>query len=134
MWISTSAELEAESLVSPMESRRSGAGACRSKASETLPPMAPCWEFEAGAAHAGGQLYNWVMLRRWGPVHGMYGTLDAELEVQRTIKRAEVTALLCLLTAIIGHGDNKGIINGLWRGEMKRIGPKARGADLWFFF
>ena len=24
-----------------------------------------------------------------GPMHGVYGTLDAELEVQRTIKRAE---------------------------------------------
>ena len=24
------------------------------------------------------------------PMHGMYGTLDAELEVQRTIKRAEL--------------------------------------------
>ena len=32
-----------------------------------------------------------------GPTHGMYGTLDAELEVQRTIKRAELTAFLCLL-------------------------------------
>ena len=25
-----------------------------------------------------------------GPMHGMYGTLDAELEVQRTIKRSEL--------------------------------------------
>ena len=32
-----------------------------------------------------------------GPVHGMYGTLDAELEVQRTIKRAALTAFLCTL-------------------------------------
>ena len=32
-----------------------------------------------------------------GPMHGMYGTLDAELEVQRTTKRAELTAFLCLL-------------------------------------
>ena len=32
-----------------------------------------------------------------GPVRGMYGTLEAELEVQRTISRAELTAFLCLL-------------------------------------
>ena len=29
-----------------------------------------------------------------GPLFGMYGTLNAELEVQRTIKRAELTAFL----------------------------------------
>ena len=28
------------------------------------------------------------------PLHGMYGSMDAELEVQRTIKRAELTAFL----------------------------------------
>ena len=27
--------------------------------------------------------------------------------------------------------DNKGIIDGLWRGERKGIGPKAGDADLW---
>ena len=27
-----------------------------------------------------------------GPMHGMYGTLEAELEVQRTIKRSELTS------------------------------------------
>ena len=35
----------------------------------------------------------------FGPLHGMYGSMDAELEVQRTIKRAELTAFLCLLKA-----------------------------------
>ena len=47
-----------------------------------------------------------------GPVHG---TLDAELEVQRTIKRAELTAFLCLLQKVVGpikvRVDNKGIID-----------------------
>ena len=38
-----------------------------------------------------------------GPMHGMYGTLEAGLEVQRTIKRAELMALLCLLKKVIGH-------------------------------
>ena len=28
------------------------------------------------------------------------------------------------------HVDNKGIIDGLWRGERKCIDPKAGGADL----
>ena len=54
-------------------------------------------------------------------MHGMYGALGAELEVQRTIKRAEVTAFLCLFRKTVGpttrHVDNKGTIDGLWRGE-----------------
>ena len=28
------------------------------------------------------------------PLHGMYGSMEAELEIQRTIKRAELTAFL----------------------------------------
>ena len=31
-----------------------------------------------------------------GPLHGMYGSMEAEYEVQRNIKRAELTALLVL--------------------------------------
>ena len=31
-----------------------------------------------------------------GPLHGMYGSMEAEFEVQRTIKRAELTAFLLL--------------------------------------
>ena len=46
---------------------------------------------------------------------GCWGTLDAELEVQRTIKRAELTAFLCLLRKAIGptmvHVDSKGIFD-----------------------
>ena len=57
------------------------------------------------------------------PMHGMYGTLDAELDLQLTIKRAELTAFLCLTRKAIGptmvHVDNKGIIDGLWRREMR---------------
>ena len=52
------------------------------------------------------------------PMRGMYGTLEAELEVQRTIKRAELTAFLCLFRKAIGptmvHVDNEGIIEWLW--------------------
>ena len=47
-----------------------------------------------------------------GPMHGMYGTFIAELEEKRTIKRAGLTAFLCLFRKVIGpttvHVDNKG--------------------------
>ena len=29
------------------------------------------------------------------------------------------------------HGSSEGIIDGLWRGAMKCIGPTAQDADLW---
>ena len=35
-----------------------------------------------------------------GPLQGMYGSM--ELEVQRTVKRAELTDFLCLLKKVIG--------------------------------
>ena len=61
------------------------------------------------------------------PMHGMPGTLDAELEVQRTIKRAELTAFVCLFRKAIGptvvHVDSKRIIDGLRKGDMSCIGP-----------
>ena len=57
------------------------------------------------------------------------------LEVQRTIKRAELAAFMFFLRKAIGpalvHVDNEGIIDDLWRGEMKCIGPKTKDADLW---
>ena len=65
-----------------------------------------------------------------GPMHGMY-----EFEFHRTIKRAERTALLCLLRKASGpmmvRVYNKGVIDSLWRGEKNCIGPKAKDADLW---
>ena len=70
-----------------------------------------------------------------GPLHGMYGSREAEIAVQRIIKRAELTAFLCLLKKIVGpskvHVDKKGIIDGLLRGERKCIDPKSGDADLW---
>ena len=68
-----------------------------------------------------------------GRMHGMCGTLEAGLEVQRTIKRAELTAFSCLLKKNIGatkaHVDSKGIIDGLWkrRDEMYLRESKRRG-------
>ena len=46
----------------------------------------------------------------------MYGSMEAELEVQRTIKRSELTAFLCFLKRVIGPTKvyaDKGIIDGL---------------------
>ena len=57
------------------------------------------------------------------PLHGMCGSMEAEFEVQRIIKRAELTAFFCLLKKVIGplkrHVDNKRIVDGLWRGEKE---------------
>ena len=68
-----------------------------------------------------------------GPLHGMYGSVEAEFEVQRTIKRAELTAFLCLLRKVCGpikvHVDNKGTIDG--KGEKECIKPGTGDADLW---
>ena len=86
----------------------------------------------------------WVPLEKWracgwavvqldydeemGLLHGMYGSMEAELEVQRTIKSAEMTAFLCLPKKVIGpikvRVDNRGIIDGLMK-------PRAGDADLW---
>ena len=45
------------------------------------------------------------------PLHGMYGSMEAGFEVQRTIKREELTAFFCLLEKGIGpikvHVNNK---------------------------
>ena len=51
-----------------------------------------------------------------GPLHGMYASMEAEFEVQRTIKRAELTAFLCFLRKVSGpikvHVDNKEYLMG----------------------
>ena len=69
-----------------------------------------------------------------GPLHGMYGSMEAKFEVQRTMKRVELTAFLGLLKKVTGpikvYVDNKGVIVGLWRGERKCVDPKAGVADL----
>ena len=67
----------------------------------------------------GGQLCSFDTHEEMEPVRGMHGTLDAELEIQRTIKRAGLKAFLCLLRRIIApataHVDNKAFIDDLWR-------------------
>ena len=60
--------------------------------------------------------------------------MEAEYEVQRTIKRVELTAFLCLLRKVCGpikvHVDNKGIIDGLRKFEKVCIKPRTGDADL----
>ena len=72
---------------------------------------------------------------KMGPLQGMYGSMEAEYEVQRTIKRAELTAFLCVLRKVCGpikiHADSKGIIDGSRKGEKECIKPRAGDADLW---
>ena len=69
------------------------------------------------------------------PLCGMYGSMEAEYEVQRAIKRAELTAFLCLLKKVIGpikvHVDNEALIDGLRKGEKECIKPRAGDADFW---
>ena len=56
--------------------------------------------------------------------------MDAELEVQRTIRRVELTAFLYLLRKAIGtmmvHVDNNGIIDG----RKSVLWPKSEGRKL----
>ena len=51
------------------------------------------------------------------PWYAIYGTMMVELEVQRTINRAELWAVTMALSCLIGpsssHTDNMGIIDGL---------------------
>ena len=75
-----------------------------------------------------GQWCNWIMTNNLA-FAAMYGTIDS------TVKRAELTAFfLCFLKKVVGltevHVDNKGIIDGLWRGEMKCNGANVWDADL----
>ena len=110
-------------------------GASQSKVSGTaLPPMALCWELTSKWSACGWSVVQhrsrrgdgddaWDVMRHWSG------------EVQRTINSAELTSFLCYLRKALGptmvHVDNKGLVDGLWRGEMRCIGPKAKDADLW---
>ena len=53
------------------------------------------------------------------PLRGMYDSMEAELEAQRTIKRSVLTALFCFLKIVAGpikvHVDTRGMIDGPWR-------------------
>ena len=92
-----------------------------------LPQTAPCLGRAGKWRACGWAVVQFDYDEEMERLHGMYGSMEAELEVQRTIKRAELTAFLCFLKRVIGpikvHADNKGIIDGLRRGERKCIKP-----------
>ena len=71
----------------------------------------------------GWSVVQFVYYEELGLLHVMYGLMEEEFEVQRTIKRAELAAFLCLLKKGIGpmkvHVDNKGNIDGLWQRRKK---------------
>ena len=106
-------------------------------------PSEPCrhrWLLAGSLCSGSCTACGWsvVQLRHneeMGPMHGLHGTLDAELVVQRAVKRAELTAFWCLLGGIIdpitAHLDNKGIIDGLQSGDIKCIGPREKDAVMW---
>ena len=83
----------------------------------TLPLAAPCWENAGKWGACGWAVVQLEYDEEMEPLHGMYGSMN----VQRTIKRAELIAFLCLLRKACGpikiHVDNKGTIDGLRRGE-----------------
>ena len=129
-------KLEEEPLVGPKVGigQVHKTGACLLKASVTMsPPMALCWEFQAGGAHAPGRWCSSTKTRRWGRCVGCVGHWIQNWRCSAPSK--ELTAFLCQLRKAVGpamvHVDNEGIIDGLWRGDMKCTGPKAKDAALW---
>ena len=113
---------------------------CWSMTAEGLRAMLPLTalfrERLASGEHVAGQWKKLDCDEELGLLHGMYGSMEAEFEVQRTIKEGGADRIFCcLLNKVIGpikvHVDNKGIIDRLWRGERKCVDPKAGDADLW---
>ena len=69
-----------------------------------------------------------IMTRRGGRCTLL---LDAEREVHRAIKRAELTACFCpsevLSGVITAHVDHKGVMGGLWKGKIEVHWPESKG-------
>ena len=61
-----------------------------------MPATAPCWAALESVA-CGWAVVQLDYDEDLGPLHGMCGSMEAELQVQRTIKRAELAAFLCIL-------------------------------------
>ena len=69
------------------------------------------------------------------PWYGMCGIMPVELEVQRTLKRAEMWALLMALRRHEGLAeistDKLGGVQAFWDGEVSCVFADHTGADLW---
>ena len=91
----------------PPNSKKVGRAPKLECASSKLPePFRHRW-LSVGSIRQVGRVWPWSAVQldddeAMGPIHGMHGTLDAELEVQRTIRRAELTALLCVHRKALG--------------------------------
>ena len=59
----------------------------------------------------------------------MYGLMEAEFEVQRTVKRAELTAFLCLPKRVIGPIECMSITKELLMGYGER--KKLHQTESW---
>ena len=57
-----------------------------------------------------------------GRIHGMYGSMEAEFEVPRTVKRAQLTTCLCFLKKVIGpiKVACRHCMNHRWSMEMRK--------------
>ena len=96
--------------------------------------MALCSEILESGELVAGQWCSSIMMMRWGHCLGCM-VQSRQFEVERTIKRAELTAFLCLLRKVHGpikvHVDNQGTIEALRKGEKECIKPRAGDAVLW---
>ena len=99
------------------------------------PPMVLCWESQAGGVRVGGQLCNRIMTRRWG--HCVGCAKPWMLSLRYSAPSRGPSWQLAFLSPCEDYRHHHGscgqqrIIDRLWTGEMKCIGPKANDADLW---
>ena len=91
--------------------------------------MAPCWEFRAGGALAGGQWCTFTT-RSWGPCTGCTERWMLSWRYSAPTKRAEFNGFLCLLKKAIGptvvHVDNKGSLMGCGEDEVQWTKSEGR--------
>ena len=60
----------------------------------TLPLTALFWALQESGKHVVGPWCNWTLMKHGDFLHGMYGSMNADLEVQRTIKRGRADGLV----------------------------------------
>ena len=115
--------------------RSTRAGAYQQKGSKaTLPLTVLFWVPPESGELVVGQRCNWIVMENWDLCMVCTARWRQHWKSSAPPKRAELTALLCLLKKVIGpikvHVDSKGMRDGLWRGERKCIEPKAGDAEL----
>ena len=110
--------------------KASGTGNFRMKMWESEEHQSWCMQVEGFRSHAAtdgslsGKTGKWgacgwagVQLdydKEMGPLQGMYGSMEADNEVQRTTKRTELTAFLCFLREVSGLNKVHGQQGNVW--------------------